>query len=261
MTQLVQVRAIDGVAIITLNAPERRNAISLPMRDALIAAVNESVNSRDVRAMVLTGAGGSFCAGSDISHLSAADYEPDPLRSWTKLGALHNVIRQVATAPKPIVAAVEGHAYGAGMSLALACDWIVAARGATFCAAFTRLGMIADAGLLWSLPQRVGPGRTKDIVLTGRIVTGPEALSLRMSDNLAEDGGAEEAAVRKARQMGAAPPLAVAATKALMAAGPESLDRVMNAERILQPMILLSQDHAEGRAAVAERRVPDFHAR
>jgi 2-(1,2-epoxy-1,2-dihydrophenyl)acetyl-CoA isomerase len=261
MTQLVQMRAVEGVAIITLNAPERRNAISLPMRDALIAIINECINTRDVRAMVLNGAAGGFCAGGDISHLGSADYEPDPLRSWTKLGALHNVIRLIATSPKPIVAAVEGHAYGAGMSLALACDWIVTARGAKFCAAFTRLGMIADAGLIWSLPQRVGPAHAKEILLTGRIVTGVEAHSLGLSDELAEDGGAEELAARKARQLGAAPPLAVAVTKALMAAGPESLDRVMNAERILQPMILLTDDHAEGLAAVAERRAPDFRAR
>jgi 2-(1,2-epoxy-1,2-dihydrophenyl)acetyl-CoA isomerase len=261
MTQLVQMRLADGVAIITLNAPERRNAISLEMREVAISVILECVNDGDVRAMVLTGAGDCFCAGGDISHLGNAAYEPDPLRSWTKIGQLHNLIRLVATAPKVIVAAVEGHAYGAGLSLALACDWVIAARGAKFCSAFSRLGLIADAGLLWSLPPRVGPGRAKDILFTGRLVSGAEAHSLGLSDALCEDGEAVEAAIAKARELGAAPPLVVAATKAMFAAGPESLDRVMHSERIMQPMITLSDDHAEARAARTERRAPDFRAR
>jgi enoyl-CoA hydratase/carnithine racemase len=261
MTQLVQMSLADDVAIITLNAPERRNAISLEMREEAISLILECVNDKNVSAMVLTGAGASFCAGGDISHLSSTTYEPDPLRSWTKIGQLHNLIRLLATAPKVIVAAVEGHAYGAGLSLALACDWVVAARGAIFCSAFSRLGLIADAGLMWSLPPRVGPGHAKDILFTGRSVSGAEAYSLGLSDTLVEDGEVVAAATVKARELGKAPPLVVAATKAIFAAGPESLDRVMHSERIMQPMITLSDDHAEARAARAERRAPDFRAR
>jgi enoyl-CoA hydratase/carnithine racemase len=261
MTEIVQMHLDDGVAVITLNAPERRNAISLEMRETAMSIINDCVNDGNVCAMVLTGAQGSFCAGGDISHLKPTTYEPEPLRSWTKIGQLHSLIRLLATAPKVIVAAVEGHAYGAGMSIALACDWVVAAHGAQFCSAFSRLGIIADAGLLWSLPPRVGPGRAKELLLTGRVVAGEEACNLGISDELVEDGNAVEFATARARELSAAPPLVVGVTKAMVAAGPESLERILSAERIMQPMIMLSDDHAEGRTAMTERRPPNFRAR
>lgn len=261
MAELVQSHRVNRVAVVTLNVPERRNAISLEVREEAIRTLTSCIADRDCRALVLTGAGGTFSSGTDVKSMTSATTGVDPMGSWVRLGRLHDLVRMIAAGPKPVVAAVEGHAYGAGMSLALACDFVVAAADAKFCAAFGRLGIMPDAGLMWSLPQRVGLGRAKELMMTGRVITGDEALSLGIVDEIEPPGGTLDAAIAQADRLAAAAPLATGTVKSLFARGPMSLDAVLEAERNQQPMLILTEDHAEGRAAMAGKRPPVFQAK
>jgi 2-(1,2-epoxy-1,2-dihydrophenyl)acetyl-CoA isomerase len=245
----------DGhVAIVTLNQPERRNALSLELREALHDTLSEAM-AGDARAIVLAGAGGSFCSGGDIrSFVPGAGL----LDTRARLARMHRVIRLLLTGAKPVIAAVEGYAFGAGVSLALACDHVVAATDARFCASFNRVALMADLGLLYTLPPRVGMGKARELLMLGEIVEGPEALTIRLVDRLADPGRAVEVAIERARRFAAAPPVALALTKAALARAPASLEAILQMEVDAQSALFRTDDHAEGRAAFLEKRTPHF---
>jgi 2-(1,2-epoxy-1,2-dihydrophenyl)acetyl-CoA isomerase len=250
--------ARDGdVAIVTLNEPERRNALSIPMREALFDGLDQ-VMAGDARAVVLTGAGGNFCSGGDIKSFAA---EAALVDVRDRLARLHRVVRLMLTGRKPIVAAVDGYAFGAGVSLALACDHVVAARDARFCASFNRVALMADLGLLYTLPLRVGMGKARELLMLGEIIEAPEALAIRLVDRLAEPGQALATAIERARLFAAAPPVALALTKAALARMPAPLDAVLQMEVDGQSALFQTDDHAEGRAAFLEKRNPIFKGR
>jgi enoyl-CoA hydratase/carnithine racemase len=248
----------DGeVAILTLNAPERRNALSVEGRQNLLAMLRDCVEDTSCRGVVLTGAGGQFCSGGEVKPVNGGE-APDPARTRRTMSVLHDIVRVLAAGPKPAVAAVQGAAYGAGMSLAAACDHVVISPSARFCASFGKVGLMADAGLLWSLPKRVGVGAARNLLLTARVVDATEALRLGLADEAAGEGEALAAAVRAAHNLSRLAPLPVAAMKDILARGPSSLDSVFAAEADLQPMLTMSQDYVEGRTAFRERRDPNF---
>jgi enoyl-CoA hydratase/carnithine racemase len=152
---------------------------------------------------------------------------------------------------------VEGIAFGAGFSLAAACDYVVAAESARFGASFGKVGLMADAGLCWTLPQRVGAARARDILLTCRDVNGEEALAIGLVDQLVPTGTALQHALASGERYAATAPLSLAATKRVLD-GKASLDAVLEAEASEQPQLTLSQDYAEGRAAFREKRPAIF---
>jgi enoyl-CoA hydratase/carnithine racemase len=238
-----------------LSAPERRNAISLQMREELLSALRKGCASPECRAIVLTGAQGNFSSGGQINSVDAA---PDPQRTRRNMAVLHDIVRLLIAGAKPTVAAVEGCAYGAGLSLAAACDCLVASETAKFCASFGKIGLMADAGLMWSLPQRVGPAHARDVMLTGRVVDAVEAQAIGLTNRLVPQGRALEAALEAARALAQIAPLALSSMKTVLARGPTSLEVVLSTEADLQPMLTMSQDYAEGRAAFEERRAPNF---
>ena len=248
------------IRILTMNEPERMNPIGDGLRHQLLAALTEAGSDPVVRAIVLTGAGGQFSAGADVRQMQAAT-GPDPLRSKRRMKILHDVIRALAAGPKPVVAATEGAAYGAGLSVLCACDWVVAAEGARFGAAFGRIGLAADCGILWSLPARVGAIRTRDLVLTGRTLRAPEAVELGLADERVPPGRALERALAKATEYLDTAPLSIAAVKAAMAEMPGDLERVLAIETHQQPMMSMTDDHREARVAFAEKRKPVFTGR
>ncbi|GMV01161.1 MAG: enoyl-CoA hydratase/isomerase family protein [Burkholderiaceae bacterium] len=251
----------DGIAVLTLNAVARRNALSLEMRESLRERLRNATASRDIRALVLTGAQGTFSAGGDIRKMLIPGELPDPMLARQRLDVLHDIVRLLVAGPKPVVAAVEGHAFGAGFSLALACDHVVAAEGASFSAAFGRMGLVADCGLLWTLPQRAGIGCTRDLLLTGRTVDAAEAHRLGIADTLAPKGQALAVALRQARQYLSIAPLAIAATKSALARHPASLDEALSIEADLQASLRVSHDHAEACQAFFARRPAIFRGR
>ncbi|MBD0273608.1 MAG: enoyl-CoA hydratase/isomerase family protein, partial [Acetobacteraceae bacterium] len=149
------------VLVLTLDQPARRNALSMPLRTALTAALERAQSDKGTRAVVITGAGDHFCSGGDISGMDVKS----PLEGRERMRLSHQLIRLMVMGGVPVVAAVEGFCVGAGLSLACACDTIVAAEDARLGAGFGRIGLMADLGLPHTLPHRVGQGRARQIFL------------------------------------------------------------------------------------------------
>jgi 2-(1,2-epoxy-1,2-dihydrophenyl)acetyl-CoA isomerase len=245
----------DGTTLIlTLNYTERRNALSMPLRAALIEALDRSEHDTEIRAIVLTGAGGHFCAGGDISGMNIGDLAAGRER----FRLTHRLVKLMVHSAKPIIAAVEGYAVGAGLSLALCCDTIVAAENARFGAGFGRIGLIADLGLNHTLPHRVGMGRARQLLLYGEQIDAPAAERIGLVDHVVAPGAALDFARDRGRALAATAPLPLALTKRLLA---EGLDAALDQERDLQSTLFLTEDHREGRDAFMAKRKPVFRGR
>lgn len=247
----------DDVCVITLNDSDRLNPLSDEMRSALVPALEAAMWDNAVRVVVLTGAGGNFTAGADIRQLSVSA-GPDPMRSRRRLVPLHRSVELIAAGPKPVVTAVEGAAFGAGLSLAAASDFVIAGESARFGAAFGKIGLTADCGLTWSLPQRVGRTLARDIMFTGRPIKADEAERIGIVDRLVPAGDALAAAIEKAADYRNIAPLSIAAMKAAFAQGPGSLSEALALELQQQPMLSMTSDHAEGITAFREKRATRF---
>jgi enoyl-CoA hydratase/carnithine racemase len=244
----------DRIRTITLNRPEVRNAFDIAMRIELAGALEEAMADDQVRVIILTGAGGAFCAGGDISIMDRMPQDEAAERAELTQRA----VRTLWAGTKPVLAAVEGPAFGAGLSLALACDRIVAAADARFGAAFTRIGLAGDMGVLASLPARLGPARAKQFLMLSEQATAPDALAMGLIDVVTEPGSAVAAAREDARTLAAGPPLALAAIKAAFARYPASREQLLELETETQVAMYMSADFAEGIAAFRERRPPGF---
>ena len=259
MSETVLLERRGPVAVLTLNAPAKRNALSLEMRTTLRERLTELNIDRECRAIVLTGADGQFCAGGDISEMTTG--ASDPLYATHKLHIAHDAVRLIVGGNKPVVAAVEGAAAGAGFSFAMACDVVVAASTAKFVAAFTKIGLVADCGLQFTLAARVGLGTARHILLGGETVPAASALALGIADELVDPGQAVDRAVALANTFTALPPMALAATKASFARMPATLEQALAVESDIQGRLAATEDHAEAKAAFMERRPPAFRGR
>ena len=251
----------SGIAVLTLNAPARKNALSTEIRFALLAAMQKYVGDPACRAMVLTGAAQTFCAGGDISQMKPPEGVTPRDYSLTRMKALHDSVRLIAAGPKPVVAAVEGHAAGAGMSLAAACDYVIAADDARFVASFGRIGLAADCGLIWSLPNRVGHAKARDLLLTARTVSANEALKLGLADEVVAKGATLARALEKAASYATTAPLAIALTKRVMAGELDDLNLALENEIDWQAELRATADHQEAREAFLQKRAPKFQGR
>jgi 2-(1,2-epoxy-1,2-dihydrophenyl)acetyl-CoA isomerase len=254
MTELVIVESVGPVRVIRLNYPARRNALSLELRAVLISAVETAMEDSEARALVLTGNGGAFCAGGDISSMQNVA----GVSGRDRLARLHRLARLLVAGPKPVVAAVEGYAYGAGMSLALLCDQVVAARDAKFCCSFNKVGLMPDMAALWTVPQRVNAGWAKRLMMLAEEVDGETAHRIGLADHLAESGQALAEAMIVAERFAAAAPLPIAYTKAALARGPQPLEALLAQEADSQALLFNSKDFAEGRDAFLAKRKPAF---
>lgn len=247
------------VRVITLNRPERRNAIDIPDRVALLARLREAFADTGTRAVVLTGAGRVFCAGGDITSMDA-----DPKTLDRRLDLAGELARLLTGSPVPLVAAVNGGAYGLGLSIAMACDVVVADDTARFVSSFGKLGLVADTGLAWTLAQRVGRARAREIVLSSRTVPSDEALRLGMVDHLVPAASVLERALALAGHLAAQSSPMLAAMREMFAEPDFTLENVLRHEKATQLRLLAGPDFREGRAAFAEGRTPTFtdtHAR
>jgi len=245
------------VRVLTLNRPATRNAIDLELRVVLAEAIEDAMADDAVRVIVLTGAGGTFCSGGDITTMRRQG--ADAIRARTE--AVQRVIRAIWYGGKPVLAAVEGYAVGAGAALALACDRVVAAADATFAMSFTGVGIAGDMGIFASLPARAGVGVARQLMLMPRRLTGAEALELGLADAVAEPGRALAGALADAAAIAAGPPLALAGIKAMLARWPADPDEVLEREVDLQAKLMDTDDFEEGIAAFRERRKPAFRGR
>jgi 2-(1,2-epoxy-1,2-dihydrophenyl)acetyl-CoA isomerase len=252
MTDLVQLQRHGRIVVLTLHNPDKMNAFSQAMRDRLSELLRELNADPDCRAIVLTGSGEHFSAGADLSGFQEATVRECRVR-LKRGGAV--LMREMIAGAKPIIAAIEGNAYGAGLALACACDHVVAARTARFCCAFTRVGFLPDMGLMFSLPNRVGMTRARQLIALADVIDAERAERLGLADDLVETGGALQAALALAERYADSPPMAFEAVKGVFARG---LEAMIQAEIDLQPMLWLSHDHREGKQAFAERRRPNF---
>ena len=252
MVDPVSVERRDDVAVVTICNPGKLNAMSARMRDMLTQTFRELNDDPSCRAIVLTGAGETFSAGADLDGWNETEVRQCRVR-LRRGGA--QLVREMIAGAKPIVAAVEGYAYGAGLALAAASDYVVAGESAKFCCAFTRVGFIPDMGLMFSLPNRVGPARAKQLIALAETIDARRAERLGLADELVPAGGALAAALAVARRFADGPPLAFEIMKSVFARG---LEAMIQAEVDLQPMLWLSDDHREGKAAVRQKRKPRF---
>jgi len=252
MNDTVLVDDHDGWVKITLNRPDRLNSLNVDLHLALRAALDAA---RQSRAVLITGAGRGFCAGQDLGERNpdSGDWPPD-------LGAMlrdyfNPLIRQVSDLPAPVVCAVNGVAAGAGASLALACDIVLAARSAKFIQAFSKIGLAPDAGASWLLPARIGQARAMALALTGAPVTAEQAADWGMIWQCHDDAALMPAAEALVSQLAAGPTAAYAATKSLVQdASANSLSDQLDAEAAAQQALGRSADYAEGvRAFLAKR--------
>jgi enoyl-CoA hydratase/carnithine racemase len=251
---LVRTEAKDGIATLALDRADKRNALNAELRRDLIAAVGAALVDDTVHALVVTGAGGHFCAGGDIESMDGLT--PKTARARMKDG--QRLVRLLYECEKPVVAAVEGFAVGAGAGLALLADSIVAAEGATMGFPFFRVGLVPDFALLHTLPRRVGGAKSRELLLFARMVAAKDAVSIGLADHLTPKGEAVAHANELARELAAMPPHAFALAKRQLALAPLSFEAALEAEAMAQSLSFLSDESAEGRAAFREKRAPKF---
>lgn len=252
----IRVERDAGLVRVTLDRPERRNALTVDGFVELGRVFTEIAATPTDRSVLITGAGGSFCAGAD---LSGGVPEESPMRL---MGWIHDAARALHRLPQPIVAAVDGPAYGAGMSLALGCDLVVASTAATFCQVFVKRGLSPDFGSTWLLPRLVGLHTAKRLALLGDPVTAEQAQRLGLVTEVTAPEDLLATATGLARRLADGPPLALAMTKRMLNASfSTGFDDALDAEAAASSTLTASQDVAEAFAAFAEKRPARFRGR
>jgi len=254
-------RPTPGVVLVTLDHPEQRNAMSGPMTEAWSGLMADLADDRDLRVLVVTGAGTAFCSGGDTSWIAG---EPGATVADLRARMLpfYRAWLSVLDLDVPTIAAVNGPAIGAGLCLALACDLRYAAPTARFAAPFVRLGMHPGMAATWLLPDVVGPAHARDLLLTGRTVDADEALRIGLVSDVHEQEGFVEAVLETAAGIAATAPVASRlTTRALRGGGHADLGSAMRWEALAQPVTLATEDLQEGVRAARERRIPRFTGR
>ena len=252
----------DGVATVTLNRPEVLNAFSTPMQRELAAVILRLADDDAVRAVVLTGAGRAFCAGGDIGEMEGAA-DPTPLASRNKLQRmLTSVLMPLVRLEKPVIAAVNGVAVGAGMNLALAADITVVAEHARFSQAFVKVGLVPDTGGLYLLTRLIGLNRAKELCFTGRMLDAREALHMGLVNQVAPAAELMPRALALARELASGATAAIGLTKSLLNIAPTAtLEEMAEFESYALAVVLATDDHREGIRAFREKRAPVFRGR
>ena len=251
----------DGVVTVTMNRPERKNAANGAMLRELRTTFDEIEDNPDDRCMVLTGAGGAFCSGADLSDPSGP--ATDPTRSGlSRMRRLGDVALALHHISKPTIAKVDGFAVGAGLSLALGCDLAVCSDRAKLSMIFAKRGLALDNGASWLLPRLVGLAKAKEIALFGGMWSGEEAADMGLVNRVLPLEQLDAFVDEWARSLAAGPPLALSMTKTLLhASSMASMEQAVEDEARCQALNFSTSDTAEALAAFAEKRDPVFIGR
>jgi 2-(1,2-epoxy-1,2-dihydrophenyl)acetyl-CoA isomerase len=246
----------DQVATLTLDTPHNRNALGTEMKLELTEAVQAVQRDRSIRALVITGAGGQFCSGGDLRNMVASQLDGVAWRS--RMQDLHVLVQALITLDRPDIAAVDGAAYGAGFSLALAADFVIATPRARFCMSFMRVGLVPDFGAFHTLPRVVGTQRAKELMLSAREVGAEEALRLGLAMELQPVDALAARAQALARSFVGASATAVSLVKRAVAAGGPDLAALLDLEASAQAVAGTTDAHREAVARFLAKQPAAF---
>ncbi len=254
----LDVTLADGVLELTLNRPDSLNALNLHLKDELARAFAEAAADRDVRAVLLTGAGRAFCSGGDITEMDGNRSPVEARRRMRHLlGSIHLPLTKLE---KPVVVAVNGHAFGAGLSLALAGDIVLVADDAKLCFAFAKVGLVPDSGALFHVPRLIGLNRAKELVFTARVFTPAEAVELGLVNRAVPSDELRGEARALTRDLAVGPGVAFGLAKTLLNQSPlMRFEDMIELEAYAVSIATATRDHAEGIAAFLEKRTPAFN--
>jgi 2-(1,2-epoxy-1,2-dihydrophenyl)acetyl-CoA isomerase len=243
------------VAVVTLDRPRTRNAITAEMRGLLYGAFEDMVLDRDVRAVILTGAGGDFCSGMDVGAMGPGGVTG----AMDLMHALNRIARSIYALKKPTIAAVPGICVGVGFSYAMACDVVLAGENARFSAIFRNIALAPDGGLVWHLRQVIGAQKAKELVYSGRIVGAEEAVQLGLALEKVAQDTLMDRAMELASSFASGPTIAMGLAKRQFdLASNASFEQYLDMEATMQPIASRSEDHEEGLKAFRDKRMPVF---
>lgn len=259
----VALEITDGVARVTLNRPEERNALAAPTADRLVERF-DAVADSDARCVVLAGAGSAFCAGGDIGAMvdGVESERPPADRVEALVGSIHDAVETVYDCRLPVVAKIDGAAFGAGAGLALACDIQLASPDAKIGFGFRRVGLAVDSGVSYFLPRLVGPNKAKELVFTGELLDADTARELGIFTRLFETESFEEGVENIVSTIAEGPTVALTGAKRLLDRGTEStFEQALDQEATMQGLAFTTDDHREGAEAFLQQREPEFEGR
>ncbi|OLC18073.1 MAG: hypothetical protein AUH29_00095 [Candidatus Rokubacteria bacterium 13_1_40CM_69_27] len=248
------------IATITLNRPDARNALDVAMRRELVTALDEIEADPEARVVVLTGAGGHFCAGGDVKLMR--DRRHTAAEGRARVALLNRLVLRLVDFPRPTIAMVDGFAVGAGCNLALCCDLVVASDRARFGEVFGKIGLVPDGGGTWLLPRLVGLARAKELIFTAEVIDAAEAHRLGLVNRIVPAAELDATTRALAERIAAGPPLALRLAKHLVnRATASDLPSALDLEAFSQAIAITSEDHQEGLGAFFDKRPPRFTGR
>jgi 2-(1,2-epoxy-1,2-dihydrophenyl)acetyl-CoA isomerase len=255
--ETLQVQRADGVVTVTFDRPHKKNAINSVMWTELAEVAASIVGSTEDRCVVLTGAGGEFCSGADLS-----DGSGEAMHQLARMRRINAVIQAFHELPQPTIAKVDGVAAGVGMNLALGCDLVVASSRSRFSEIFARRGLSLDGGGSWLLPRIVGLHRAKELALFAEVIPAAEAFRLGVVNRVVPVGELDELVAEWAARLAAGPPIALAMTKRMLNRSFEqSFEQALDDEARSQTVNFGTRDTAEAIGAFLEKRPPTFEGR
>lgn len=254
----VKLHTDNGIATITLDRPDKMNALSEDMYADLSRIFEQVAADDSVRAVVLTGAGRAFCSGSDVGGMD----KTDPVSNRTRMKLRHRMIQNLVNIEKPVIAAVNGACVGIGFSIALACDLIIAAESAKFSQVFKKIGLVPDGGSIFFLAQHLGLSRAKELVYTARMLPAPEAHEWGIVTRVVPDAELSASAQAFARELAESATYALGLAKKMFhSLYTPSLEALLETELLTQALARQSDDHREGVSAFKEKRKAQFRGR
>lgn len=249
----------EGVATVTIDRPERKNALDHAHQAEFPDVFYRLQDDTAVRAVVLTGGGDDFCSGADVKGMQTDGSIAD---SFVRIQTLHRFMTALTNIERPVIAAVRGVAVGVGWSLALACDYVIAASDARFQFAFRHIGLAPDGGATKLLIQNLGVLRAKELIYSGRFVSGTEAHALGLATEVLPSDEVLARAQALAREFASAPSLAlVMAKRQFASAQSQTYAEALSLEKTMQPLMTRTEDFAEGTTAFKEKRKPQYKGR
>jgi len=254
----VRLEISQGIATLTLDRPDKVNALSTEMYDLLYEHSNTLSADPEVRAIILTGAGKGFCSGGDIGNMGKTDLTGSRARSKSR----HRTFLALAAIEKPVIAAVHGPVYGIGSSLMFACDMIIAAQSTTLALSFKRVAVVPDGGSIFFLSQYLGIAKAKELIYTGRKVGAEEMAALGIAMKVVPDHALLSEATALAADLATSATWMLGLTKKMFQfMYTPTLEQLLDYEALMQTHVRLSDDHKEGVAAFKEKRPPVFKGR